>query len=48
VSRPLPDVARDLILDAYQESGQNLSRAAGVLGIPRTTLRDRLKRYGVR
>jgi DNA-binding NtrC family response regulator len=47
-SRPLPDVERELILDAYRESGHNLSQAAEVLGIPRTTLRDRLKRYGAR
>ncbi|HKU39925.1 MAG TPA: sigma-54 dependent transcriptional regulator [Polyangiales bacterium] len=48
VSRPLPDVERDMILDAYREAGHNLSQAADILGIPRTTLRDRLKRYGVR
>lgn len=48
VSRPLPDVERDLILEAYRDAGQNLSQAADILGIPRTTLRDRLKRYGVR
>lgn len=47
-SRPLPDVERDLILGAYQDAGHNLSRAAETLGIPRTTLRDRLKRYGAR
>jgi len=48
VSRPLPEVERDMILEAYREAGHNLSQAAEILGIPRTTLRDRLKRYGVR
>jgi DNA-binding NtrC family response regulator len=48
VSRPLPEVERELILEAYTQSGHNLSQAAEALGIPRTTLRDRLKRYGVR
>jgi DNA-binding NtrC family response regulator len=48
VSRPLPEVERAMILEAYREAGNNLSQAAEILGIPRTTLRDRLKRYGVR
>jgi DNA-binding NtrC family response regulator len=49
-SRPatLPNLQRDLILRAFEESQQNLSRAAQDLGIPRSTLRARLKRYGVR
>ena len=46
--RQLPELEREMILDAYRGAGQNLTRAAGMLGIPRTTLRDRLKRYGVR
>jgi transcriptional regulator of acetoin/glycerol metabolism len=44
----LPDVQRSLILKAYEESGTNLSRAARLLGIPRSTLRDRLRKFGVR
>ena len=50
LSRPpsLPNLQRDLILRAFEESRQNLSRAAQDLGIPRSTLRARLKRYGVR
>ena len=54
VARPLrkpgslPDLQRDLILRAFEGSQQNLSRAASELGIPRSTLRARLKRYGVR
>lgn len=44
----LPDVQRDLILRAFEESQHNLSKAALDLGIPRSTLRARLKRYGVR
>ena len=49
-SRPatLPNLQRDLILRAFEESRHNLSRAAQDLGIPRSTLRARLKRYGVR
>lgn len=44
----LPSVQRDLILRAFEDSRHNLSRAAQDLGIPRSTLRARLKRYGVR
>jgi DNA-binding NtrC family response regulator len=44
----LPNLQRDLILQAFEESRHNLSRAAQDLGIPRSTLRARLKRYGVR
>ncbi len=46
--RTLPDLERDLIVGAYEQAEQNLSEAARELGIPRTTLRDRLKRYGMR
>lgn len=50
LSRPasLPNLQRDLILRAFEDSQHNLSRAALDLGIPRSTLRARLKRYGVR
>jgi len=44
----LPNLQRDLILRAFEDSQHNLSRAAQGLGIPRSTLRARLKRYGVR
>ncbi len=47
-SPSLPDLQRDMILRAFEESQQNLSKAAVDLGIPRSTLRARLKRYGVR
>jgi len=50
LTRPasLPNLQRDLILRAFEDSQHNLSRAAQDLGIPRSTLRARLKRYGVR
>jgi DNA-binding NtrC family response regulator len=44
----LPDLQRDMILRAFEESRHNLSKAAQDLGIPRSTLRARLRRYGVR
>ncbi len=44
----LPDLQRDMILRAFEDSRHNLSRAAQDLGIPRSTLRARLRRYGVR
>ncbi|MFZ5895097.1 MAG: sigma-54-dependent transcriptional regulator [Myxococcota bacterium] len=44
----LPALQRDVILRAFEDSNRNLTRAALQLGIPRTTLRARLKRYGVR
>jgi DNA-binding NtrC family response regulator len=47
-SPSLPDLQRDMILRAFEQSQHNLSKAALDLGIPRTTLRARLKRYGVR
>lgn len=47
-SPSLPDLQRDMILRAFEESQRNLSKAALDLGIPRSTLRARLRRYGVR
>jgi two-component system, NtrC family, response regulator GlrR len=44
----LPALQRDMILRAFEESQHNLSKAAVDLGIPRSTLRARLRRYGVR
>lgn len=43
----LRDLERDLILRAFAESERNVSRTARRLGIPRSTLRARLRRYGV-
>jgi two-component system, NtrC family, response regulator AtoC len=47
-STTLPNLQREVILRAFEESQQNLSRTALDLGIPRSTLRARLKRYGAR
>jgi DNA-binding NtrC family response regulator len=46
-SSGLRDVERDMILAAYDEAAKNLTRAAKALAIPRSTLRDKLRRYGV-
>ena len=48
VSEPLRTLERRIITDAWKTSGRNLSAAARSLGLPRTTLRDRLKKYGLR
>jgi two-component system, NtrC family, response regulator AtoC len=48
VSEPLRTLERRMITDAWRTSGRNLSAAARSLGLPRTTLRDRLKKYGLR
>lgn len=48
ISEPLRTLERRMITDAWQTSGRNLSAAARTLGLPRTTLRDRLKKYGLR
>lgn len=48
VSEPLRSLERRMITDAWKTSGRNLSAAARSLGLPRTTLRDRLKKYGLR
>ena len=42
----LRDVERAMIQQAFSESGRNLSRAAKLLAIPRSTLRDKLRKYG--
>ena len=47
-SEPLRVLERRTILEAWESSGNNLSAAARVLGLPRTTLRDRLRKYGIR
>lgn len=41
----LKDMERSLISSALQEAGGNKSRAARLLGIPRTSLRDKMKKY---
>jgi len=48
LSEPLRVLERRVIEEAWQTSGQNLSAAARKLGLPRTTLRDRLRKYGLR
>jgi DNA-binding NtrC family response regulator len=45
---PLREVERRTILDTWEASGQNLSATARTLGLPRSTLRDRLRKYGMR
>ncbi|MFO0567778.1 MAG: sigma-54 dependent transcriptional regulator [Polyangiaceae bacterium] len=44
----LPALEKDLILGTYERCGRNVSHAARQLGIPRSTMRDRLRRFGVR
>jgi DNA-binding NtrC family response regulator len=44
----LRDIERRTILETWDDSGHNLSAAARALGVPRTTLRDRLRKYGMR
>lgn len=43
----LRDMERALILSAWTQQQNNLSRTASHLGIPRSTLRDKLRRFGV-
>jgi DNA-binding NtrC family response regulator len=43
----LPTVERALIVDAFEAAARNISEAARQLGIPRSTLRDRLRRLGM-
>lgn len=47
-SGTLRDLERQAILEAFEASAGNLSLAARKLGIPRSTLRDKLKRYRAR
>ncbi len=47
-SGSLRDMERQVILEAYRDNQENLSRTARELDMPRTTLRDKLRRYGVR
>lgn len=41
------ETERSLIETVLEHTGGNQSRAAGVLGITRTTLRNRIRRYGL-
>jgi transcriptional regulator of acetoin/glycerol metabolism len=43
----LPELEQHVITGVYRECQGNLSLAARTLGIPRSTLRDRLKKYGI-
>jgi transcriptional regulator with GAF, ATPase, and Fis domain len=43
----LRDTERRVILEAFEKTGRNLSEAARVLSMPRTTLRAKLRRFGV-
>ena len=42
----LPDLEREAILGAFSKYSPNLSKTAKHLGIPRSTLRDRLRKLG--
>jgi DNA-binding NtrC family response regulator len=42
----LNELQRQITVEQFIQNGKNLARTARALGIPRTTLRDRLKRYG--
>lgn len=43
----LPDLEQHVITEVFRECQGNLSMAARTLGIPRSTLRDRLKKFGI-
>ncbi|HKQ71739.1 MAG TPA: sigma-54 dependent transcriptional regulator [Polyangiaceae bacterium] len=43
----LPRLQREMIVSVFERSSGNLSRAAEELGIARSTLRDRLRKYGL-
>jgi DNA-binding NtrC family response regulator len=45
--RSLQEMERELIEQALREHEGNVSRSARTLGIPRSTLRDKLRRYGL-
>jgi DNA-binding NtrC family response regulator len=48
VKNGLQHAERSLILDVYTQSRENVSVAARRLGMARTTLRDKLRKYGLR
>ncbi|MEC4683818.1 MAG: helix-turn-helix domain-containing protein [Nitrospirota bacterium] len=43
----LADIERRLVLHALEKAGRNRSRAAEILGINRTTLIEKIKRFGL-
>jgi transcriptional regulator with GAF, ATPase, and Fis domain len=43
----LNEIQRQITIEAFDQHDRNLARAARHLSIPRTTLRGRLRRYGV-
>ncbi|HMJ13794.1 MAG TPA: sigma-54 dependent transcriptional regulator, partial [Polyangiaceae bacterium] len=43
----LPDLEREIITDAFSKFSPNLSKTAKHLGIPRSTLRDKLRKFGL-
>ena len=45
---PLRELERRTIKETWDSSGHNMSAAARALGLPRTTLRDRIRKYGWR
>lgn len=48
LDRILEEVEKTLILEAMQESGNNISRSSEKLGIKRQTLQHKLKKYGIK
>jgi transcriptional regulator with PAS, ATPase and Fis domain len=48
VKNGLEHVERNMVRDAYSKSQNNVSVAARRLGIARTTMRDKLRKYGLR
>lgn len=48
LDRILAEVERSLILEALQESGNNISKSSEKLGIKRQTLQHKLKKYGIK
>lgn len=44
----LEEVEKSLILEALQESGNNISKSSEKLGIKRQTLQHKLKKYGIK
>ena len=44
---PLAEVERRVILAALERKGRNVREAAAALGIDRSTLYDKLKRYEI-
>jgi DNA-binding NtrC family response regulator len=44
----LGDVERDLVMQALERTGWNVTRAAQLLGITRDTLRYRMEKHRIR